>query len=507
MVFLGDSPASQATATDRRPAALNIGDCVYISAPYNHASNLIGTRTLANVMELPSQSSSLTVSELNRRAKMLLETQLSNIFVEGEISNLSQPSSGHWYFSLKDNQAHIRCAMFRNRNLLVKIKPKSGMKVRVRGRVSLYEPRGDYQLIAEAMTLDGEGALQRQFEELKAKLAAEQLFAQEAKQALPEHVQHLAVISSPSGAAVHDIIHVLKRRNPSIQVTLVPSSVQGAEAPSQLIKALELCRHIHGLDAIIIGRGGGSLEDLWAFNDEQLARAIHAIPIPIVSAVGHEVDVSISDFVADYRAPTPSAAAEVLSKDTRAVLQQIAQLQQRLVRATQNHLQKSRASAAQVAQRLKHPGEKIHHWQQRTDICEQRLALSMRTLRNRKTSAVALLNTRLIAHRPSQKIAATQTELQRYAQRLRLSVSRLIDTRKQVLANSANALDIVSPLSTLKRGYAIARDSSDNIVKTVRETNVGDALKIQLHDGEVTTKVAEVSETPPISNVKGQPQN
>src|SRR5690606_31569338 len=248
------------------------------------------------------------VSQLNRRAKQLLETHLPLLWVEGELSNVSQPSSGHWYFTLKDDQAQVRCAMFRNRNMLVRFKPQQGQQVLLRARVSLYEGRGDYQLIAEHMEEAGAGALQRAYEELKQKLAAEGLFSDDLKQPLPSLPRHIGVITSPTGAAIRDILHVLARRFPAIPVTVLPVAVQGKEAAPQIVKAIQLANRADLFDVLILARGGGSLEDLWPFNEEVVARAIHASKLPIVSAVGHEVDFTIADFVADLRAPTPSVA-------------------------------------------------------------------------------------------------------------------------------------------------------------------------------------------------------
>lgn len=442
----------------------------------------------------------LSVSELNRRARMLLETHLSQIWVEGEISNFSQPGSGHWYFSLKDSKAQIRCAMFKNRNLLVRIQPKAGLKVLVRGRLSLYEPRGDYQLIVESMEPAGEGLLQKRFEELKAKLAAEGLFDQALKKPLPQHVAHIAVISSISGAAVHDILHVLKRRNPNIQVTLVPSAVQGNEAPAQLIHAMDLAEGLSGVDAIIIGRGGGSLEDLWAFNDELLARRIFACNLPVVSAVGHEIDFSISDLIADYRAPTPSAAAEVLSGDTRALIAQVNKLQQRKQLAMARYLGQKQKEFDRQAKRLRHPGQKINQWQQRTDICEQRIITAMKNRLHRDSSSANNLQTRLHLAKPSKYIHAAKRDLVRVNSQLHGAIGRALEKHQQRLEKAASALDIVSPLSTLRRGYAIVRDEHGKIIKSTRDTDIDSKLTVQLHDGTLETNITKISPKP---NPKG----
>ena len=271
-----------------------------------------------------------TVSQLNQRAKQLLEISFASIRVEGEISSLSRPSSGHWYFTLKDDRAQVRCAMFRSRAAMLKFQPKEGDKIELRGKVSLYENRGDYQLIVDTMKPAGEGALLLAFQQLKERLAAAGWFNEEYKKPLPA-VNRVGVITSPTGAAVHDIITVFRRRSPAIEIDLYPTAVQGKEATAQIVAAIERANRDNRVDVLIVGRGGGSLEDLWCFNEEAVASAIFASRIPVVSAVGHEVDFTIADFVADVRAPTPSAAAELLSPDQGQQLQHLTQLRQRLL--------------------------------------------------------------------------------------------------------------------------------------------------------------------------------
>lgn len=276
--------------------------------------------TTSKTLTPPPNRDVLSVSQLNRRAKMLLETQLPLLWIEGEISNLSQPSSGHWYFTLKDSAAQIRCAMFKGRNSRVRFAAQHGQQVLVRAKVSLYEGRGDYQLIVEHMEEAGIGALQRAFDELKYKLEQEGLFLEEHKKPLPTQPKRVALITSPTGAAVQDMVSVFARRYPLIDLVILPVAVQGVEAPAQIARAINMACRMRNIEAIIVGRGGGSLEDLWAFNEEVVARAIFASKIPLVSAVGHETDFTIADFVADSRAPTPSAAAELLSPDREEIL-------------------------------------------------------------------------------------------------------------------------------------------------------------------------------------------
>lgn len=283
---------------------------------------------------LPSQSPAIfTVSRLNQTVRLLLEHEMGQVWISGEISNFTQPASGHWYFTLKDDNAQVRCAMFRNSNRRVTFRPQHGQQVLVRANITLYEPRGDYQIIVESMQPAGEGLLQQKYEQLKAKLQAEGLFDQQLKKTLPSPAHCVGVITSKTGAALHDILHVLKRRDPSLPVIIYPTAVQGDDAPGQIVRAIELANLRNECDVLIVGRGGGSLEDLWSFNDERVARGIFASRIPVVSAVGHETDVTIADFVADLRAPTPSAAAEVVSRNQQELLRQVQSAQQQIGRA------------------------------------------------------------------------------------------------------------------------------------------------------------------------------
>ncbi|HRG50582.1 MAG TPA: exodeoxyribonuclease VII large subunit, partial [Pseudomonadales bacterium] len=314
-----------------------------------------------------------SVTEINRRARQLLETHLATVWVSGEISNLSTPSSGHWYFTLKDEKAQIRCAMFRGHNALLRFKPEHGMQVIARGRVSLYEGRGDYQLIVENLQVAGAGNLQVAFEQLKNKLAAEGLFDEDFKQALPDMPRHVGIITSPTGAAVRDIVSVFKRRFPATKLSIFPVPVQGADAAPAIIRALQLANTQPDIEALIIARGGGSLEDLWAFNEESVARAVFASEIPIVSAVGHETDFTICDFVADVRAPTPSAAAEILSpelSDLIALFNYYADLFQKQL---QQKIALHRQQLLHLSKRLRHPGHTLREQQQKLDHLEWRL--------------------------------------------------------------------------------------------------------------------------------------
>src|ERR1700761_6483010 len=316
-----------------------------------------------------------TVTRLNREVRLLIERGLGVVWVEGELSNLSVPSSGHWYFSLKDRDAQLRCAMFRQRNMTVGFTPKSGQQILARGRVSVYEPRGDYQFIVEHLEEAGGGALKREFERLKAKLAAEGLFATERKRSLPRFPRRIGVVTSPSGAAIRDILHILARRFPPAAVMISPTPVQGDAAIPSIVEAIQTATARAECDVLIVARGGGSIEDLWCFNDERVARAIRASGIPIVSGIGHEIDFTIADFVAHARAPTPSGAAELVAPDRRACLEALARTMERLAACMRRELRSvdSRFSATRARLSLAHPGVRLRQQTQRLDDLEGRL--------------------------------------------------------------------------------------------------------------------------------------
>lgn len=438
-----------------------------------------------------NQREKYTVSQLNRKAKGLLETHLKQIWVEGEISNFSRPASGHWYFTLKDDNAQIRCAIFRNRNSLLKTTPKAGDQYLVRARVSLYEPRGDYQLIAEHMEPAGEGLLQQQFEQLKQRLANEGLFDAQHKKAIPSQVQKLGIISSPTGAAVHDILHVLARRNPSIEVVIIPATVQGNDAPAQLSMALAKAEAMADLDVIILGRGGGSLEDLRGFNDEALARSIFYCPIPIISAVGHEIDFSISDFVADVRAPTPSAAAELASSDNRAEIQQLHTLARRLYPAFSRYWQQRQNYTVQLSKRLRHPGERINQWQQRTDICEMRLREKITSVFKQHKQSVQHSKELLLRIAPDKNLNAQRNHLVQLHKRMHAGLNSTLETKQGRLSKSAAQLDIISPLATLRRGYVISKNDRGKLIKSAKDCKPDSEIKLTFHDGDVAAKIME----------------
>jgi len=438
--------------------------------------------------QLGAERDVLSVSQLNARARQLLEDVFPRIWVEGELSNLARPSSGHLYFSLKDDRAQIRCACFRQHAARLKLALKDGLQVRARGRVSLYEGRGDYQLIVDSIEPAGDGALRQAFDALKAKLMAEGLFEQTLKRPLPAHPTRIGVITSASGAAVRDIISVFQRRAPFIELVIVPSTVQGREAAPQLVRALELADR-GGFDALIISRGGGSLEDLWPFNEEMLARAVAGCQTPIISAVGHETDVSICDFVADVRAPTPSAAAELLSPDSQALLRQVEQLERRLVQRLRERLARARLQLDSLRQRLRHPGERLSQQAQRLDELELRLQRALAQQLAQQQQRLGHLRTRLQTQHPGRRLGQLREQLQQLDLRLPRAMQQQLKQHRKQLEQAAQTLHLVSPLATLGRGYSILLDDQGTPVRSAATTQPGQRLKARLHDGELNVRV------------------
>jgi exodeoxyribonuclease VII large subunit len=464
----------------------------------------------------PSQVSILTVSKLNRFAKRVLESEIGLVWVSGEISNFVAASSGHWYFTLKDSQAQVRTAMFKGANQKAGFKPKAGDKVVVRANISLYEARGDYQLIAQHIEPEGIGQLKQAYEALKASLQEQGLFEQAHKQQLPENVTKLGVVTSPTGAAVHDILHVLGRRNPSIEVIIYPSMVQGEQAAASIVRQIHIANQRHEVDVLIVGRGGGSLEDLWPFNEEIVARAIFDSNLPIVSAVGHEVDVTIADFVADFRAPTPSAAAEMVSKDSQALLRSIAQYRQRLALAMRqllrhnaqrldivqanfnvvspvNEIKQHNKALANLQQRLEssHPKTAIALQQKTTAQLLERLQRAMREQLKFAETQQQQKRAQLEQVSPGKNIAQLNADITKLQQRLTLAQQSLIKNMQQGLAAKAALLNSVSPLATLSRGYSISY-VDDKIVRSTEQVKVDDKLITKLSNGEIVSVVKEL---------------
>lgn len=388
----------------------------------------------------------LSISELNQIARNLLEEGLGTLWVQGEISNLSIPSSGHWYFSLKDVSAQVRCAMFVNKNRAVTFEPKNGCQVLALAQVSLYENRGDFQLIIEKLEPIGAGALQIELERLSRRLAAEGLFETRYKKTLPPLPRRIGIITSATGAALHDILQVLKRRSANIEIIIYPTTVQGAQAAPQIVAALNIANQRQECDVLIVARGGGSLEDLWPFNEEIVARAIFASEIPIISGVGHEVDFTICDWVADVRAPTPSAAAEMASPDTQNFALQLKETERWLVQTLQQKINLLQQNLDHLAKRLKHPKDYLQQVSQQLDF---------------------------------------------YEIRLKQLIQNKLQNQKQSLLLYSQALTNLNPLAILNRGYAIALSEDNRVLGTVKQLKSKQVFQLRLSDGSVKAEVVE----------------
>jgi exodeoxyribonuclease VII large subunit len=437
-----------------------------------------------------------SVTRLNREVRSVLERGLGVIWVEGELSNFSQPASGHWYFSLKDRDAQLRCAMFRLKNSLVGFTPREGAHVLLRGRISVYEARGEYQLIVEHLEEAGEGALKREFERLKTRLAAEGLFASERKRALPRFPRRIGVVTSTSGAALHDILQILARRFPPAAVLIYPSAVQGAAAVPALIAALETAGRRAECEVLILTRGGGSLEDLWAFNDERLARVIAASPLPVVSAVGHEIDFTIADFVADVRAPTPSAAAELVVPDSRALLEAVRRTAARLTVSMRRELRAIGARLAGACTRLAltHPGVRLEQQTQRLDDLARRLAGAARGGVQRERLKLSQLRGRLVRRSPDRLLHAQRAREQDLTLRLRHAAEGRLHRAGQRLALAQRALNAVSPLAVLARGFAVVTRADGSLVTEASAVRLGDEIEARLARGALTARVTGTRE-------------
>jgi exodeoxyribonuclease VII large subunit len=392
-----------------------------------------------------------SVTRLNREAKALLESGLPALWVEGELSNLSRPASGHWYFTLKDAGAQVRCAMFRGSNLRVRVAPRDGLQVLVRARVSLYEARGDYQLIVEHLEEAGEGALRRRFEELKARLAAEGLFDAARKRPLPRLPRRIGVVTSPSGAALRDILHVLARRFPAVPVLVYPVPVQGATAAGEIAVAIRAASAAREVELLIVARGGGSLEDLWAFNEEAVARAIRDSAIPVVTGIGHEIDFTIADFAADVRAPTPSGAAELAVPDRGEWLRALATGTNRLATAWRRWSGRSREQLGWLARRL----ERLH---------------------------------------PRARLAAQAQRLDELEARLGRAARQRLDRERLRLGAATRTLHAVSPLATLGRGYAIVLTAEGRVVRAATDVVAGEAVRARTARGTLHATVTRVDD-------------
>ncbi|MNQ31844.1 Exodeoxyribonuclease 7 large subunit [compost metagenome] len=440
------------------------------------------------------QQQIFTVTRLNSAVRMILEQDLGLVWLTGELSNLAMPSSGHWYFSLKDISAQVRCAMFKGNNRRVPFRPQDGMQVLVQARVSLYEPRGDYQLIIESMQPAGDGMLALRFEELKRRLGAEGLFDEGRKRPLPREPRAVGLVTSATGAALHDMLTVLGRRAPDLPVFIYPTQVQGSAATAQIVAAITLANRRAEVDVLIVGRGGGSLEDLWCFNEEAVARAIAHSAIPVVSAVGHEVDVTISDFAADLRAPTPSAAAELVAPDRSARAQRLVHLKQRLVQAISRRQTAARHGFALLQKRLDHqdPKRRLEQQSQRLDELSGRLQQLLNLRLHQGERRLANLELRLQARSPEKLLAAGKRRHQLAQERLHTLMNKRQDLAAHRLAMLSARLDGISPLATLGRGYSITRTPSGEVISRAAQVSPGQQLVTMLAEGELRVRVEEV---------------
>ncbi|WP_429124464.1 exodeoxyribonuclease VII large subunit [Aeromonas allosaccharophila] len=432
-----------------------------------------------------------TVTRLNSAVRMILEQDLGLVWLTGELSNLAMPSSGHWYFSLKDLGAQVRCAMFKGNNRRVTFRPQDGMQVLVQARVSLYEPRGDYQLIIESMQPAGDGVLALRFEELKRRLGAEGLFDESRKRPLPREPRAVGLITSAIGAALHDMLTVLKRRAPDLPVFIYPTQVQGSAAIGQIVAAIANANRRAEVDVLIVGRGGGSLEDLWCFNEEAVARAIAHSAIPVISAVGHEVDVTISDFAADLRAPTPSAAAELVAPDNQARIQRLGHLKQRLLQAMNRQQTAARHDFILLQKRLDHqdPKRRLEQQSQRLDELSTRLQQLLRQRLHQGERRLTNLELRLQGKSPERLLAAGKRRHQLAEERLYALIAKRQDLASHRLAMLTARLDGVSPLATLGRGYSITRTPRGEVISRADQVNCGDQLITTLAKGSLLVRV------------------
>lgn len=431
-----------------------------------------------------------SVSELTREIKGVLEGRFPSVLVKGEVSNLKVPGSGHVYFTLKDEGACLDAVLFRTEARRLKFQVRNGLSLVARGRLDLYLPKGGYQLVCDSVEPLGAGALQIAFEQLKEKLQKEGLFAQERKRRLPFLPRRIAVVTSPSGAAVHDFLRVLHRRFPNLQVLIVPARVQGEGAAQEIARGIVRAAQQPRVDVVVVARGGGSLEDLWAFNEEVVARALCACPVPTVSAVGHEVDVTIADWCADVRAPTPTAAAELIARVKDELVADLAQRKARLSRGLRAQMDRKRAQLDKLRARVEDPRRLVIDKKLRLDRLQQRLEDSARAELEGREARLRKLQERLQAQHPRERLHRLHREVARLEERLAALAKRALSTRQHRFEGLAGRLDALSPLRVLARGYAVAFDERGHVVKSAGQVQPGDRLRVRLHDGELDATVA-----------------
>ncbi len=443
----------------------------------------------SNTQNANSQNTVFSVESLNRQIRQMIEGELGLVWVQGEISNFKAHTSGHFYFSLKDSKSQVSAVMFRGYNSRLRFKPVDGLEVLVRGKVSVYEPRGSYQIVCETMEPVGAGALQKAFEQLKEKLKTEGLFDSARKRPLPPFPKHVAMVTSPTGAAIKDMLNVLNRRNKSVQITLVPTIVQGDEAPAQIVEAMKKAFLLPDLDVIILGRGGGSMEDLWAFNNEALARIIAASPVPVISAVGHEIDFTISDFVADLRAPTPSAAAELVAKNTVEVEQRLRSQTKMLETAINKILKFEIQKVRALSSRLIDPKRKLQDLIFRNDELLSRLIQASNQFFSRRRMELHLAREKMID--PQQVVERKKAKLNLLEVRLQNNTQRFLERHKSQLKQYMSILESLSPLKVVERGYSMTSKNGE-LVKSTNQLKVKDIVQVQLMQGKFSAQVTEI---------------
>ncbi|WP_057832505.1 exodeoxyribonuclease VII large subunit [Colwellia sp. TT2012] len=442
-----------------------------------------------------SQQHILQISELTKKVRFILESELNTVWLTGEVSNFIAASSGHWYLSLKDAKSQVKCAMFKGSNRRVRLSngatPKNGQQVLVRAKVSLYEPRGDFQLIIEHMEDAGTGILRQQFEQLKNKLNAQGLFDLSHKKEIPAHINCVGIITSPTGAAVKDILTVLKRRNPNIKAIIYPALVQGEYAQADICHAIETANSRQECDVLIVGRGGGSLEDLWPFNEESVVRAIYQSALPVISAVGHEIDSTLSDYVADLRAATPSAAAELVSSDSNELLNHVVMLKQRLIKALQGTLAHLGNEKSYLQHRLSqvHPEQQLQLQQQKADELALRLKQAMKRNIVQLQGKPAQLSQRLLQQSPTKVIQLQQQQVSLNKQRISQAMQNTLQHKSERFVHLLEQLQLVSPLATIARGYSVTRNKNNAVITKVAQVSKGEEISVQLSDGHINARV------------------
>ena len=445
--------------------------------------------------QLDNTQEIISVSEINKRAKSILEENFPFVWIQGEVSNFFSAASGHWYFSLKDETSEIRCAMFTNKNHHITFEPKDGDHLVINGTLSIFEGRGQYQIIVEHIELAGEGALLKAFEELKKKLQLEGLFDDSIKRQLPAYPKDIAVVTSPDGAVIQDIINVLDRRSPFLDLTVVPTLVQGEKAAPLICDALNKVGKLKKVDVVILARGGGSIEDLWAFNNEEVARAIVNCPTPIISAVGHETDFTISDFVSDLRAPTPSIAAEIISQPYSELIETLEGYQNYISRSVISQIDLQRTQITNLIKRIRHPGDKLREISQKLDYIETALIQNINQEISLKKNGLNLKDLSLQQNSPQNKVKEAKVYLQNASKDLLKALKLEIERKSTVLAEIVATLQAVSPLSVLSRGYSIISTEPDGkILSSSNQVEIGQTISAILSKGSIKAEIKSKDE-------------